>query len=216
MSSDADVAATVALYDSFYTESYCTVAASVLFVYDALITFDQEVACFWTARRTGASLLFFPNKWISMTYYVMMAATIFASFPSDKLSSRGALKGIQQSKRLSLSDILFRDGTIYFIVLFILNALHLTISLAGSDGGSNVTIFTGPFTAILVSRFLLKLQEAERRVCGLDFDDSSRNPHETSSFISSLGGFINPDLSTPSDDGSELQDSSRSEDREED
>ncbi|RDX47438.1 hypothetical protein OH76DRAFT_1441859, partial [Lentinus brumalis] len=87
MSSDADAAATVALFSSFYTESYCAVAASVLFIYEAFVTFDQEVACFWTAKRTGAALLFFANKWFSMLYYVMSAATTFAPFPSDKSCS---------------------------------------------------------------------------------------------------------------------------------
>ncbi|TFK85367.1 hypothetical protein K466DRAFT_664555 [Polyporus arcularius HHB13444] len=327
MSSDADAAATVALFSSFYTESYCAVAASVLFIYEAFVTFDQEVACFWTAKRNGAALLFFANKWFSMLYYVMSAATTFAPFPSDKrlacstfiisitavgvlpfitgavvlsrskflgllvfalslapaganlvasgyqlsgenvppfgcvqtdnttvaldlrrrssvviisrvplivadillicitwtkLNSRSALKGIQQSRRLSLSDILFRDGTIYFIVLFILNVLHLTLSLvaaAGSAGGSDVTIFTGPITAILVSRFLLELQEANQRdlVLGPNASmHSSRNPYDASSFMSSLGGFIIPDVSGRSAYDSELHFGSRSEAREED
>ncbi|TFK92465.1 hypothetical protein K466DRAFT_228471 [Polyporus arcularius HHB13444] len=87
MSSDTDdAAATVVLFDSFsYTENYCDMAVAVLFVYDTIITFDQEVAYFWTAKRIGgASLLFFANKWISLTVYVMLLVS-FASFPSDKL-----------------------------------------------------------------------------------------------------------------------------------
>ncbi len=79
---------------------------------------------------------------------------------------------------------------------------------------------TKPFpriTAILVSRFLLELQEANHTVVKLDADDplhSSRNPWDsTPSFISSLGGFINPSCSAQSDDddGIELQDHSTSE-----
>ncbi|RPD68577.1 hypothetical protein L226DRAFT_540583 [Lentinus tigrinus ALCF2SS1-7] len=81
----------------------------------------------------------------------------------SKLSSRDVLRGISRSKRLSLSDVLLRDGTIYFIVLFVMNILHLSLSLAalaiGADGASNVSIFTAPITAILISRFLLQLQE---------------------------------------------------------
>ena len=64
-------------------------------------------------------------------------------------------------------------------------------------------------TAILVSRFLLALQEADRTVVRLDPDDSlhtSRDPYNgTPSFISSLGAFINPDLLTPSDDDVEME-----------
>ncbi|RPD73243.1 hypothetical protein L226DRAFT_105901 [Lentinus tigrinus ALCF2SS1-7] len=69
MSSDA--AALIAFYDRLYAQTYCILATGVLFIYDALITFDREVLYFWTARWTGASLLFVVNRYISMTLYVM-------------------------------------------------------------------------------------------------------------------------------------------------
>ncbi len=59
---------------------------SVLCVYVAFVTFDREVACFWTAKRTGASLLFFANRWISLTVYVLGLVQL-ASLPSDKVSA---------------------------------------------------------------------------------------------------------------------------------
>ncbi|KAI0695876.1 hypothetical protein C8T65DRAFT_664618 [Cerioporus squamosus] len=85
MSSDADAAAeTVAIFDSIYLEDYCVIAAAGLFIYDTgFLTFDREVARFWNTKRTGASLLFFANKWITITYYVLLLGT-FAIFPSDK------------------------------------------------------------------------------------------------------------------------------------
>ncbi|RDX49138.1 hypothetical protein OH76DRAFT_1483354 [Lentinus brumalis] len=46
-----------------------------------------------------------------------------------QLNGWDALMNVRQSKRLSLSDILFRGGTIYFIVLFIMNVLHLAFSV---------------------------------------------------------------------------------------
>ncbi len=59
----------------------------VLFIYDTFLTFDREVAYFWTPKRvSGAALLFFANKWISMMVYVI-ALVEFASFPSNKVSS---------------------------------------------------------------------------------------------------------------------------------
>ncbi|RPD59065.1 hypothetical protein L227DRAFT_654438 [Lentinus tigrinus ALCF2SS1-6] len=319
MSSDADAsaaAAIVTLFNALYANTYCNVAASVLFFYDAFITFDREVACFWTAKWTGASPLFFANKWILILGYTMVLVG-FASFPSDhscsifqratfifevlqlapggvfsalrayilsknkllgllvlilslvpvganlvrygydfagenlppfgclrtdsttvainlrvllisripliiadilligitwtKLSSREALQGLRQSKRLSLSDVLFRDGTVYFVVLFVMNVLHLVLSAtalaATDDGGSYVTIFTGPITAILISRFLLQLQEANRIVVRVNPDDplhSLRDPYDsTPDFIASLGAFINPDLPPSWDEPSE-------------
>ncbi|KAI0697849.1 hypothetical protein C8T65DRAFT_18165 [Cerioporus squamosus] len=331
MSSDSDTdagaaAATVALYNVLYTGNYCAAAASVLFIYDAFATFDREVSCFWTARWTGAPLLFFANKWISMTIYVM-AFVVFASFlriscsvfinvlyavqilqfvpgavfsalrayvlsrskllgslalvlslapvganlvqyrhqligenippfgclESDstteavelrfvifvarvpliiadlilvcitwmKLSNRGSLRKLRQSKRLSLSDILFRDGTMYFVALCSLNVLHLVFTVtavAGNGNWSLVSVFTGPITAILISRFLLDLQEANQAVVRVDPDDplhSSRDPYDTPTFISSLGAFINPDVPAGSDDDLDSHDVSRSDGMEE-
>ncbi|TFK91445.1 hypothetical protein K466DRAFT_660057 [Polyporus arcularius HHB13444] len=265
MSDDADTGAvgTVALFESFYAGNHCQVAASgtcnpsgnssfvgltrsfaiAVFIYDAFVTFEREVTCVWTAKRTGASLLFFANKWLLMMYYVVLLfqhATFLSdqvgsslhaivhAHPGDcaviiisrvpviiadmlliyitwaKLSSRGALRDVRQpqagSKRLSLSDILFRDGTIYFVVLFTLNCLHLILSATAiltNGSGSYVTYFTAPLTAILVSRFLIDLQEANHAVVRVDEDDplhSSRDPYDAPSFISSLGAFINPEF----------------------
>ncbi|KAI0719741.1 hypothetical protein C8T65DRAFT_725181 [Cerioporus squamosus] len=281
MSSDADAAAAATIECQVsssrialahagvtsYTSNYCIVAAVVVFIFDAFITFDRDMACFWNTKWTGASLLFFANKWISITLYVLnlidlasfvrISCSLFllAAYPVvvlqvvpgavlglslapvganltpavviisrvplitadilliyitwTKLSSWAALRDIRFSKRLSLSDILFHGGTIYFIVLFAMNVLHLVctataVATNDSGGYSVVSVFIGPITAILISRFLLALQEASQAVVGLDRDDplhSSRNPWDsTPSFISSLGGFINPDLSARSDD----------------
>ncbi|TFK83872.1 hypothetical protein K466DRAFT_602487 [Polyporus arcularius HHB13444] len=271
MSSDADsAAAAVALSESVYTQAFCALASSVLFIYDAFVTVDREVACFWSTKRAATSLLFFSNRYISMTVYVMvMVSVLYEPFPSDKLagvnfppfgciatdgltarldirpffavahakqrngavvissrvplviadilliyitciklSSREALRGICR-KRLSLSGILFRDGIIYFVILFCLNLLHLVFSVtavaSNSTDQSYVPIFTAPISAILVSRFLLELQEANQAVLRLDIDDPlhfSTSPYDsdTPSFVSSLGGFINSDISKDSED----------------
>ncbi|RDX40349.1 hypothetical protein OH76DRAFT_1490356 [Lentinus brumalis] len=90
MSSDTEstAAAIVATFDSLYTSRYCGLAASVLFMFDTFITFDREVACFWAQKRIGGgSLLFFANKWISMTVYGM-SVVAFATFSSDKSVER--------------------------------------------------------------------------------------------------------------------------------
>ncbi|KAL1938208.1 hypothetical protein VTO73DRAFT_11852 [Trametes versicolor] len=75
----------------------------------------------------------------------------------------------------SLGNILITNGTIYFLVIVILNTLHLALtclSLTPSaslqivdavDGFSEVTTFTDPMTAILTWRFLLALQSADQR-----------------------------------------------------
>ena len=63
------------------------------------------------------------------------------------------------------------------------------------------TFYTRSITAILVSRFLLELQEANQIVVRLDADDPlhfSHNPYDdTPSFIRSLGAVIGPELRIP-------------------
>ncbi|KAL1940881.1 hypothetical protein VTO73DRAFT_7922 [Trametes versicolor] len=77
---------------------------------------------------------------------------------------------------LTLSTILLRDGTIYFIILLILNVLHLTLTMISLvipfDPSSQVTTVTEPVTAVLVSRFLIDLQTASRKTLRLDSQDS--------------------------------------------
>ncbi|RDX51272.1 hypothetical protein OH76DRAFT_321448 [Lentinus brumalis] len=88
MSSDADsdFVATVALLDYFYGGNHCAVAASVLVIYEGVVTLDREAMCFWAAGPTGASFLFTANKWISMVFYIISLVR-FAPFPSDLVST---------------------------------------------------------------------------------------------------------------------------------
>ena len=68
-------------------------------------------------------------------------------------------------------------------------------------------------TAILVSRFLVELQAADRAAVRVDLDDALESSSNTMpSFISSLGAFVNPDLELETSLG---YDGSRSEPREE-
>ncbi|TBU41866.1 hypothetical protein BD309DRAFT_964364 [Dichomitus squalens] len=68
------------------------------------------------------------------------------------------------------SDFLV-DGTVYFSTLVVLNCLHLTFTLLSIDltalaSTSAITTFTTPISAILVSRFLLRLQSPSLRGVG--------------------------------------------------
>ena len=110
------------------------------------------------------------------------------------------------------------------------------IQSLGSNGSSasQITTFTAPYvsritrytasrhcqltcpptyhriTAILISRFLLELQETNRVIIMGVGDNgmmhSSRDPYTSApSFISSLGAFINPDRSASSEDDLDLR-----------
>ncbi|RDX50370.1 hypothetical protein OH76DRAFT_1402842 [Lentinus brumalis] len=84
--------------------------------------------------------------------------------------------GIRETMRVSsLSSILMRDGLIYFAVLFVLNSLHLALTMISFvraySPTSYITIFTEPITAVLISRFLLDLQAANRKTVIMDSED---------------------------------------------
>ncbi|KAI0701122.1 hypothetical protein C8T65DRAFT_697122 [Cerioporus squamosus] len=75
----------------------------------------------------------------------------------------------------SLTTILARDGSIYFLLLLILNSLHLTFTMlsihAAFEPLSYFSDFTEPVTTVLVSRFLIDLQSANQRALKVDSDD---------------------------------------------
>ncbi|KAI0722688.1 hypothetical protein C8Q76DRAFT_793699 [Earliella scabrosa] len=106
----------------------------------------------------------------------------------------------------SLSGILFRDGLIYFLVLFSTHILHLGLvlhSLAGtSDQAINMILVSETITAILISRFLMDLQEASNHSKHQEFL-SSFGSHHMSHFIGSLGsslpapGLVNHSVHVP-------------------
>ncbi|KAI0697814.1 hypothetical protein C8T65DRAFT_697996 [Cerioporus squamosus] len=140
---------------------------------------------------------------ITLRAPLMTADILLICITWTKLSSRDILRGFRHSKRPTLSDLILRDdvdvraGTVYFILP------SFDVVASYYSAGDNQWYWS--VTAILVSRFLLELQEANQTVVRLDPDDplySSRSPYydsDTPSFISSLGGFINPDL--PRSDG---------------
>ncbi|PIL30370.1 hypothetical protein GSI_07555 [Ganoderma sinense ZZ0214-1] len=68
----------------------------------------------------------------------------------------------------SFAHVLLYDGTIYFVILLILNTLHLVFTTASLvtpalQNASDMIVFVEPVTAILVQRFLIHLQLANRK-----------------------------------------------------
>ncbi|RPD53396.1 hypothetical protein L227DRAFT_581421 [Lentinus tigrinus ALCF2SS1-6] len=123
---------------------------------------------------------------------------------------------IRCETRFLLARVLLLDGTVYFILLLILNSLHITftlLSIFGTGGSSNMTAFTEPVTTVLTSRFLLDIQEASRRpVAAMSTDASMSGAANSStapwsSFAGSLStavyfSFI-PDSQSSSEGGDE-------------
>ncbi|TBU34146.1 hypothetical protein BD311DRAFT_651137, partial [Dichomitus squalens] len=95
----------------------------------------------------------------------------------------------------TISDVLLVDGTVYFIILAVLNTLHLTFTVVSLDvnflqSTSNVTQFTVPLSAILISRFLLHLQGANLRAIGGGSSHAFATTHNTSIIFNRVAGSI--------------------------
>ncbi|KAI0730623.1 hypothetical protein C8Q76DRAFT_792774 [Earliella scabrosa] len=89
-----------------------------------------------------------------------------------------AMRGASRGHRRSFSTVLLRDGTLYFGILLVLNALHLAFTVRAIHGApfqaaSYVIQLIHPITGVLVSRFLLDLQDANRHA--LDLASRSRS-----------------------------------------
>ncbi|RPD54830.1 hypothetical protein L226DRAFT_616508 [Lentinus tigrinus ALCF2SS1-7] len=111
--------------------------------------------------------------------------SIIADFLLVVATWRNLKTGVTYGNRASLASIMLWNGSLYFIILFILNTLHLSFTLAsilGPQSGTTTAQFTIPLTDVLVCRFLLDLQEASRQDVRFDVDDV-----QESSFSGSTG-----------------------------
>ncbi|KAI1791574.1 hypothetical protein LXA43DRAFT_1010837 [Ganoderma leucocontextum] len=109
----------------------------------------------------------------------------------------------ETAKMKGLASIMLCNGITYFIVLSILNILHVIfteLSIASDGISSDISVFTFPLSSVLVSHFLLDLQEAHHRtVVGLATDDPLHTSRSLSSHsivfanaLGSLGAMIGP------------------------
>ncbi|KAI8974607.1 hypothetical protein BD414DRAFT_498188 [Trametes punicea] len=115
-----------------------------------------------TVSEEVAKRLTIASRTCLMAADVIVLLVTWASTAGAIRLANIALKG-----RPSFARMLARDGTIYFSILLILNTLHLTFTMLAitEDALSPVsyfTTFTEPITAVLVSRFLLNLQEVNQ------------------------------------------------------
>ncbi|EJF61355.1 hypothetical protein DICSQDRAFT_60554, partial [Dichomitus squalens LYAD-421 SS1] len=53
------------------------ICSAVVFLYDSMITTGEEIRCFWGRKMTGAAILFWLNKYMTVLYLVWELATCF-------------------------------------------------------------------------------------------------------------------------------------------
>ena len=56
-----------------------------VFLYDAVITMDEEIRCFWGRKLTGAAVLFWLNKYMTALLFAWLLAGSLAV--SDQVRS---------------------------------------------------------------------------------------------------------------------------------
>ncbi|KAJ8483214.1 hypothetical protein ONZ51_g4865 [Trametes cubensis] len=151
------------------------------------LTVGQAKACTSITSDGGSLVLNSSTVTIVSRVSLIVADTIVIIVTLATMHRRGLISHIESRRPLSLATVLLRDGVIYFVVLVILNVLHLTFTMLSFvipfDPSSQVTTFTEPVTAVLVSRFLLDLQSTNRKSLRLDPSDSMH-------FDTSFGGTL--------------------------
>ncbi|EJF58126.1 hypothetical protein DICSQDRAFT_173220 [Dichomitus squalens LYAD-421 SS1] len=106
---------------------------------------------------------------------------------------------LHHSGKPTFASILLLDGTAYFLMLLILNLLHVAFTVSAvadvSSGPTSVIgTFEQPFTSLLIGRFLISLQKVQRRLCDStrsislgDFASQWQGSRNTGDFIGALG-----------------------------
>ncbi|RPD78572.1 hypothetical protein L226DRAFT_610463 [Lentinus tigrinus ALCF2SS1-7] len=92
-----------------------------------------------------------------------------------RYGSGAFLNAVRVRKRRSLSDVMLWNGMLYFVAITILNILVLVLNVGGTETSGVagwVGAFAPPLNTILISRFLLDLQEANSQDVGLAGDDT--------------------------------------------
>ncbi|KAL1939182.1 hypothetical protein VTO73DRAFT_10223 [Trametes versicolor] len=100
---------------------------------------------------------------------IVIGVTWFKTF-------RGWRAAVDANMRVSLSEMILRDGSIYFLVFLCLNVLHVVMALATTFSGI-IAAYEEPLSSIMVSRLMLNLREVDQFArdaaadeCTLQFD----------------------------------------------
>ncbi|KAI0922480.1 hypothetical protein AcV7_006006 [Taiwanofungus camphoratus] len=70
MSSEAIIQQSILAIHEINITNYCLTAATVLFIYDYIITFDQELEVVWRRKTTWSSVLYLLNRYCVIPYLV--------------------------------------------------------------------------------------------------------------------------------------------------
>ncbi|KAH9899782.1 hypothetical protein C8Q73DRAFT_663375 [Cubamyces lactineus] len=138
--------------------------------------YAQPIGCVWLNTvpvHVYSSLLIFTRSSVITADVLVLLITWWKTNDIRRLAA-------QTDVKVSLTSLIVRDGTMYFLVLLYMNTIHIVLSLTGAciciQRFTFTITFEEPLTTILVSRFLLNLREVnEIRASGESTDyDMSR------------------------------------------
>nr|VWO96140.1 Cytochrome P450 monooxygenase CYP52X1 [Ganoderma boninense] len=127
-------------------------------------------------RKTDITSTVFLTNRIS----TILAETLLIAITWRQFRHEGSGLKINRSEALKtkgLAWVMLCDGLIYFIVLLFLNITNLVLTELAESAAVNGNVsllarFASPLSSLLVSHFLLDLQDAhQRKAVGLDTDD---------------------------------------------
>ncbi|KAF5380070.1 hypothetical protein D9615_006261 [Tricholomella constricta] len=79
-------AAKAALINSAFHLSiskYYALAATVMLLYDSILTFDREVEAVWKSKWSGVKILFFFNRYANIIAYIAALVAVNSTWPAD-------------------------------------------------------------------------------------------------------------------------------------
>lgn len=82
------------VYANFLRGNLCSLSARVLFLWDYMVTLDDEVRYFWRGKMTLASVLFMVNRYVNLLIAMM---EIMAQSPFQNIKSCGPFVRVLQS-----------------------------------------------------------------------------------------------------------------------
>ncbi|KZT08757.1 uncharacterized protein LAESUDRAFT_723688 [Laetiporus sulphureus 93-53] len=95
----------------------------------------------------------------------------------------------------SITTVLMRDGTLYFMALLLLNILEIVIKVHyenSQNAASWVSVFLPPISSILISRFILNLRQLS--LGSVDLNTISHSTQNTPDIPSRLVGNFGADV----------------------
>ncbi|PIL30268.1 hypothetical protein GSI_07446 [Ganoderma sinense ZZ0214-1] len=82
MADESDTAAVIAAWNAAAVGNYTEIATMVVVLYEYVITFGVEVELFWEKEITGASIVFFLNRYLVLSYNLVQLPSWFPLFRS--------------------------------------------------------------------------------------------------------------------------------------